>query len=543
MVKKFKNGQKKFIIFGLLIIALFFVVRLVNLTILPIFADEAIYIRWSQVMRAEPTLRFLPLSDGKQPLFMWLTIPFLKIFSDPLLAGRFLSVLAGLGSLVGITLIAWLLFKEKRIVLMTALFYAVVPFFVFFDRLALVDSLLAMFSLWLCGLSLLLIRYQRWDLAMVTGMILGGALLTKSPAIFFALFLPAALLSSFAPLSGASEGFRSTKEEKIPRMSIRGASFLPFKKKNNFLKILALWMIVWLFGFGLYNFLLRLGPGFQMIAIRNKDYLFSLKEILSHPLDPLKPHFGDLRQWLPNLLTWPIFWASIGGILVGLRKKLKITLFLLIWFVIPLLAQAVFAKVFTPRYILFTVWPLLLFAAFFLDWLCVKMKRKSWIIIILFLIFLIPAFNYDWLLLFNPERAPLPRNLRNGHLEEWTAGQGLKESAVFFKERARDGSVFVGTEGFFGTLPDGLQIYLEGVANIRVIGVGWPVVGVHPSLVNSLVDNEVYLLVNQSRLNLLPQNNGLMLVREYPKAAWPDGHRDKLLLFQLDKNYWQSKRQ
>jgi len=521
--------RKWVIITALGVLLVFFLIRFINLTILPVFADEAIYIRWSQVMRAEPTLRFLPLSDGKQPLFMWLTIPFLKIFTDPLLAGRFLSVLAGLGSLVGITLIAWLLFKEKPIVLMTALFYAVVPFFVFFDRLALVDSLLAMFSLWLCGLSLLLIRYQRWDLAMVIGMILGGALLTKSPAIFFALFLPAALL--FLPLSKKNGKLTYLKNKVLP------------KAGSYFLKILTLWMIVWLFGFGLYNFLLRLGPGFQMIAIRNKDYLFTFKEILSHPLDPFKPHLGDLRQWLPNLLTWPIFWASIGGILVGLRKKLKITLFLLIWFVIPLLAQAVFAKVFTPRYILFTVWPLLLFAAFFLDWLCVKMKRKSWIMIILFLIFLIPAFNYDWLLLFNPERAPLPRNLRNGHLEEWTAGQGLKESAVFFKERARDGSVFVGTEGFFGTLPDGLQIYLEGVANIRVIGVGWPVVGVHPSLVNSLVDNEVYLLVNQSRLNLLPQNNGLMLVREYPKAAWPDGHRDKLLLFQLDKNYWQSKRQ
>jgi len=41
----------------------------------------------------------------------------------------------------------------------------------------------------------------------------------------------------------------------------------------------------------------------------------------------------------------------------------------------------------------------------------------------------------------------------------------------------------------------------------------------------------------------LPQANGLILIKEYPKAAWPDGHRDKLLLFQLDKNYWQSKRQ
>src|SRR4030043_655222 len=89
---------------GLGIVLIFFLLRLINLTILPIFADEAIYIRWSQVMRVESTLRFLPLSDGKQPLFMWLTIPFLQIFSDPLLAGRFLSVVAGFVSLIGLFL-------------------------------------------------------------------------------------------------------------------------------------------------------------------------------------------------------------------------------------------------------------------------------------------------------------------------------------------------------------------------------------------------------------------------------------------------------
>jgi len=42
----------------------YFILRLPNLTLQPIFADEAIYIRWAQVMRAESTLRFLPLSDG-----------------------------------------------------------------------------------------------------------------------------------------------------------------------------------------------------------------------------------------------------------------------------------------------------------------------------------------------------------------------------------------------------------------------------------------------------------------------------------------------
>jgi hypothetical protein len=126
-------------------------------------------------------------------------------------------------------------------------------------------------------------------------------------------------------------------------------------------------------------------------------------------------------------------------------------------------------------------------------------------------------------------------------LEEWTAGQGLKESAEFFKQQAKISSVFVGTEGSFGTLPDGLQIYLEKIPNIRVLGIGWPVREVSPSLINSLVDNQVYLVVNQSRLELIPESNGLKLIKEYPKAFWPDGHQDKLLLFELDKDFWQKK--
>lgn len=509
MIKNLKAKWKWAIGILLGILIVFFILRLVNLTILPVFVDEAIYIRWAQVMRAEPTLRFLPLSDGKQPLFMWLIIPFLKIFSDPLFAGRFLSVLAGLSSLMGIVFVTWALFKKKWISLLASLFYAIVPFFVFFDRLALVDSLLMAFGIWLSYLGILLIKYPRLDLAMITGMVLGAALLNKSPAIFFAILLPTTLL------------------------------FFSFKKEwpIKILKILGLWLIVYIFGFGIYNFLLRLGPGFQMVAIRNKDYIFSFREILFHPLDPLKPHLGDLANWLPNLLTWPVFVLGMLGILGGLGnlgKRFKESLFLVIWFVVPLFVQSVFAKVFTPRYILFTLWPLIIFTAFFLNWLFRYLKR-SYVIGIILLIIIIPALRYDWLLLTNPEKAPLPRNLRYGHLEEWTAGQGIKEVAAFLKERAKSSNILVGTEGFFGTLPDGLEIYLEKTPHVRIIGVGYPIVNIHPSLINSLVDNEVYLVVNQSRLQIPPQAYGLKLIKEYPKAVYPDGKQDKLLLFQLNK--------
>ncbi|KPJ70123.1 hypothetical protein AMJ51_02550 [Microgenomates bacterium DG_75] len=97
----------------------------------------------------------------------------------------------------------------------------------------------------------------------------------------------------------------------------------------------------------------------------------------------------------------------------------------------------------------------------------------------------------------------------------------------------------MGTEGYFGTLPDGLQIYLEKVPRITVIGVGYPISQVDQGLVNALVDNEVYLVVNQSRLHLDPQTQGLKLVAEYPKAINPKDYQDKLLFFQLDKDFWQ----
>ncbi|KKU81065.1 MAG: hypothetical protein UY08_C0003G0016 [Candidatus Gottesmanbacteria bacterium GW2011_GWA1_47_8] len=84
---------------ALITVGLFLVLRFYKLLSLPVFVDESIYIRWSQVMRAEPTLRFLPLSDGKQPLFMWLVIPALKLFRDPVFAGRTISVVAGFATL------------------------------------------------------------------------------------------------------------------------------------------------------------------------------------------------------------------------------------------------------------------------------------------------------------------------------------------------------------------------------------------------------------------------------------------------------------
>jgi len=74
------------ILAGLMIVYL--TTRLTNLRLWPIFTDEAIYTRWSQIALHDASLRFIPLTDGKQPLWHWFTIAAMKIISDPLIAGK-----------------------------------------------------------------------------------------------------------------------------------------------------------------------------------------------------------------------------------------------------------------------------------------------------------------------------------------------------------------------------------------------------------------------------------------------------------------------
>ncbi|PIU36322.1 hypothetical protein COT03_00210 [Candidatus Shapirobacteria bacterium CG07_land_8_20_14_0_80_39_18] len=498
-----KDSKPLFI--TLLLVFGYFLTRIVNLTVIPVFCDEAIYIRWAQIMRAVQSLRFIPLSDGKQPLFMWLIIPFLKIFSDPLVAGRIVSVLSGLGTMVGMGVLSYLLFKKKEISLFASILYLVSPFCFFFDRMALADGLLSVFGIWYLVFSILLVKNLRLDFAMISGILLGLGLITKSPALFFALMLP---------------------------LTIFVINNETMKQWSNRLKLVVLWIVVMIFAFAIYN-ILRLGPEFHMIAIRNKDYVFSLSEILKYPLNPLTGNLKSVVEWYWILLTPPLFILGIFSIPLVLKNNFKKGLFLLLWWLIPLLAQSAIAKVYTSRYILFSVPVFLIFAAVLLEQIFSTLKNKVLTTIFLTVIFIVPFYQVFLLIAF-PQRAYLPENERKGYLEMWTAGYGIRESAEYLKEAAKTKKVLVGTEGYFGTLPNGLEMYLEKVPNITIIGVGQPVTEISSKLIDGLKDNQVFLLVNDSRLQII-NDSGLKLIKKYPKAISTNDSQESLLLFEILK--------
>lgn len=484
---------------SLVIVLLAVFLRFWNLNSLPIFADESIYIRWSQVMRAEPSLRFLPLSDGKQPLFMWATIPPFKIISDPLIAARSLSALAGLGTVAGIALAAHLLFNNQRITLLAALLSCALPYLVFFDRLALADSLLSMFILWTFIFFYLSVIHRRLDTAMLAGFTLGFAWLTKSPA-FFALIL-------------------------LPTLFI-------FTNRKNIFVACALWLVTCAIAFAMYN-ILRLGPEFHMIALRNKDYVYSLSEILRHPLDPLVPHLKDSLNFNFYLLTPAGFLFAVWGLLDGHRAHWRQRLILASFFLIPIFVQSAIAKAFTARYLLFTVPFAVISIAHAIEHISQK-SQKHFLIYASSSLVLLPSLFIDFKLLTSPQDAPLPRIERSGYLEEWTAGQGLREVSAQLAQFAPSGRVLVGSEGFFGTPFSALQLYLNHVPNVRIIGVGVWIDSIPEKLTNSLADNQVFLVVNSSRFHVEdPAEIGLDLIASYPKALRPDGSREYLLFFRF----------
>src|SRR6266436_8244891 len=118
--------------FGLIL--LYIITRFTNILSLPIFTDEAIYIRWAQIAMRDPAWRFISLTDGKQPMYVWIAMILLRFIHDPLLAGRLLSVFTGFGSLVGIWLLTWELFRKRWVAFLAAALYVVFPFALVYDR-------------------------------------------------------------------------------------------------------------------------------------------------------------------------------------------------------------------------------------------------------------------------------------------------------------------------------------------------------------------------------------------------------------------------
>ncbi|MEK7577156.1 MAG: glycosyltransferase family 39 protein [Patescibacteria group bacterium] len=485
-----QGNKKRF--FGIVLVALamvgFYVVtRLTNLTALPIFTDEAIYIRWSQIGSQDANWRFISLTDGKQPMFTWVIMMLLKLVdADPLFVGRLTSVVAGFGTLLGIWAVTYILFTSVRVAFVASALYLLSPFTLLYDRMALYDSMVSMFSIWNLYLTIILVRKGRLDTALLLGLLLGAGMLNKSSGFLSLYLLPfSTLLFDF-------------KKEKVLFRLVR---------------FVGLVVVSFVLSQAVYS-VLRLSPFFHMVGQKDSVFLFTLSEWFDQPFRYLVGNMRGMFDWLRSYLTLPIFIASFAP-LFFITTKWRERLVLYMWWAIPFVGLATFAKVLYPRFTLFMTIPLFIVAADTIVKIWERMRRPIVKVVFVFVL-IVPSSMVSYVVIRDPWNAPLPFSDRAQYLEDWPSGWGIPHVVSFLKTEANNHHITVFTDGTFGLLPYALEIYLVSNPNITIVGI-WPLPDSVPTqVIEAIQKGPTYLVLNEKQTP--PKDWYVTLLGQYEKG-------------------------
>lgn len=472
---------------------LYFLTHIPALTLLPVFADEAIYIRWAQLIIDEPLrFAFFSMSDGKPPLFMWILSITLRFFSDPLLAGRLTAVTVGLFTMFAVSKTARLLTGSKKIEVISAFIVMLSPFWWFYHRMALMDGLLTLFITLSFYFAVRIaircqkergIAYDTVPLVLFLATSFGGALLTKTPALFAIPIIAITPLFSLVRVHKTTRTVKQKLLESILLVAIGGA----------------IGCVLFLF--------LRVSPFFGTLFARGGDFTFTVQEILKGEWRFV--FFSSLPReigWIASSMTIGVVLAGLLGIFSARRRTVIMLLLSVMLFALPLI---IVGRVLYPRYFL-PVAPFLTIAGAIGFESLLRRKKTiilGWIGLILFavqsLLFLLPSY-------LNVAKVPFVDIDSMQYLEEWSAGFGNTEVRDFIRGRyalsSRPPKIMVLTEGSFGTLPDGLLMYFHGdnqLDGVEIHGIGVGPKELPPEYLAMHVKGaDVYYMVNSHRYKI-----------------------------------------
>lgn len=491
-----KNLSRKEFWLILLLISLYFLTRLINLDKFPIFTDEGIYIHWAKIAWHDATWRFISLTDGKQPLHIWGMIPFLKLFpSNPLFGGRLFSVATGFVALTGVSTLLYYLFGKKT-AFWGSFFYVFTPFFIFYDRMALIDSGVNAGFIWIFFFSILMARTLRLDVALLAGVVSGTSLLAKSSSKMFV------ALGVFAPvlfLKTAKKTFGQKLVNYLVLYGISGAIALVF-----------------------YN-IQRLSPFLHFVEEKNKTFVMTLGQFLD---TPFRVVFANLPK-IPLDVLWEAAFVlplvGLWGLFLLFKKERNLSLYFLLWIILPYIAISLFAIVVYPRYLIFFA-TLFLFLA---SYLVANLKNKQQLVKLIIALYLLSVVYFNYTILFDQKNIPFPEVDRGQYIESVNAGWGIKEITDFARERSKEKPVILLAEGNFGVVGDMLEASLGRDDGITVKGY-WPLTP------ENLIENQKELGSHQvyivfAHRTEFPSDLPIKFVRRFVKP----GGKSSFHLFEL----------
>lgn len=416
-------------------LVLFFALRIGFALSLPIFNDESIYLHWGKIFQFHPNEMFFATElDGKPPgttiFFGILTLlPF-----DPLYTVRFTNILFSFTTLLLLASILKRYFSKKYATLFIFL-YAVNPFLVLFDTLALQEPSLTLLSTLLLSLTLSMMRAPTLLTGIMIGLTAGIGSWIK-PNIM--IFLPGLLTGLFL----AWRTLSTQRKNIIPALFGAIVSFLVI-----FLP-------------------LRCHPLFTMIERKTAERAFSFFEILTLPFGTWISHTVSTFAWFIGYGTIPVILLSLFGIVTSFQMK-KYRFFIL-WFILPILATLLTAKMLTARYIVYGVPILILFSTLGIMKLtrfrsCITICSVGISLVASILLALFPL-SYSRFLSF------LPRTQSDfaQYVSGWTSGYGIKEALLFLEKKAAASPIVITVRLDSGNPEDAMYLYGERIKNAIV---------------------------------------------------------------------------
>lgn len=431
---------------------LYILTRYTHLLLLPIFNDEAIYIRWATIIHEDPTKLFVSAMDGKAPLFMWINSLTLSFFNDILFSGRIISVVAGICTMTAIYFIGKRLYSET-VGYFASLIYLLLPFSLLHDRLALVDSLVTAFATGIMLVSINLTRNPRkvYSRSIVLGTVMGLGFLTKTPALVFFIY---------------------------PALAI--FLFSDYKQARLWKGLVLAYAVALIF---MAPYLLHEPPR----RVFGTDKVFHNARILQTIVSTVKLQntglAGNIKAWADYLwtyVTWPLLLVFLGSILQGIRSRDARKVYLMSWFLLPSLATILLTKEHYSRYFLFCIPPVALMAAHTLSgFLDIARERSKLLFEMLrleisaMILLLLPSLSLDFNIVYAPDKAGMAKKDHWQYTDSEYSGYGIPEAVEFLSMVAGEKTVFVFFSPTWGSPADSLYLYLKDRPNIRMYEAWW----------------------------------------------------------------------
>lgn len=402
-------------------VILYFMTRMVFIFRYPGFNDEMTYLRYGKIM-IDTSQHFYSLTlSGKQPLPYWLYGIAMHVFSDPIFAGRFVSLMFGLAALYGVYLLTRELYDD-RIAYRAMILYVITPVFLFYDGLALVDNALLAIFMYICYVLILL--WKRWRLRSImwVAVLIAASLWIKTTGVLFA-GIVTFLLCYFVY---------------IKRMNV-------FHLCTSILMILATVILL--------TFPMVVHKEFVHLIRYQREYAMTISEILRFPLS----------TWWQNMVNALLVYGGYGSpffllVLVMSRKDnvinqkahiigmiLGISLFFLV----------LTARSLHSRYILFSTIAFLPLCAAYL-------YRKPFVTLLAFgsmsILTLILAFDTRYFFHLYPQLAVFATDTYQ-YVDGWPSGYGVREAVNFVNSDRGNMPAFVGVRWDSGNPEDMVLVY------------------------------------------------------------------------------------